>query len=57
METYVRLLCPECGKHWEASPSDLPEPARTFTCPGCHANRPLSEFARTEYDLRSLKEF
>lgn len=55
-ETYVRLLCPECGKHWEQQPSDLPEPARTFHCPGCHASRRLSEFARTEHDLRTMRE-
>ncbi|WP_255195696.1 hypothetical protein [Halorarius litoreus] len=56
-ETYVRLLCPECGKHWEQSPSDLPEPARTFHCPNCHASRRLSEFARTEHDLQNMKNF
>ena len=55
-ETYVRLLCPECGKHWERSPSDLPEPSRTFHCPGCHASRRLSEVARTEHDLRTMRE-
>jgi hypothetical protein len=55
-ETYVRLLCPECGKHWEESPSDLPEPSRTFHCPGCHAGRRLSEYARTEHDLRTMRE-
>ncbi|WP_435194526.1 hypothetical protein [Natronomonas sp. EA1] len=57
VEAYVRLLCPECGKHWESSPSDLPEVARTFHCPNCHASRRLSEFARTEHDLRTMKEF
>lgn len=57
METYVRLLCPECGKNWQKSPSDLPDPARTFHCPNCHASRPLSEFARTEHDLQNLKTF
>ena len=55
-ETYVRLLGPECGKHWERQPSDLPEPSRTFHCPGCHASRRLSEFARTEHDLRTMRE-
>ena len=57
METYVRLLCPECGKSWQDSPNELPAPARTFHCPGCHASRRLSEFARTEHDLQNLKQF
>lgn len=55
-ETYVRLLCPACGKHWETAPSGLPEPVVTFRCPGCHASRRLSEFARTEHDLRVMRE-
>lgn len=54
-ETYVRLLCPACGKNWEAAPSGLPEPVGTFNCPGCHASRRLSEFARTEHDLRVMQ--
>jgi predicted RNA-binding Zn-ribbon protein involved in translation (DUF1610 family) len=57
METYVRLLCPECGKNWQSSPKELPAPARTFHCPGCHASRPLAEFTRTEHDLQNLKKF
>ena len=57
METYVRLLCPECGKNWQVPPTELPAPARTFHCPGCHASRPLSEFTRTEHDLENLKQF
>lgn len=57
METYVRLLCPECGKKWQESPSDLPDPSTTFQCPSCNADRPLSEFARTEHDLQNLKNF
>ena len=55
-ETYVRLLCPECGKHWERPPSDLPDPTSTFHCPNCHASRRLSEFARTEHDLRTMRQ-
>jgi ssDNA-binding Zn-finger/Zn-ribbon topoisomerase 1 len=54
-ETYVRLLCPECKKEWESSPSDLPESHRTFHCPNCHASRRLAEFMRTEHDLKTLK--
>jgi len=52
----VRLLCPECKKGWESSPGDLPESSRTFHCPNCHASRPLSEFMRTEHDLRTLQQ-
>ena len=55
VETYVRLLCPECGKHWEESPNELPEPARTFHCSDCDASRRLSEFARTEHDLEAMR--
>jgi predicted RNA-binding Zn-ribbon protein involved in translation (DUF1610 family) len=54
-EAYVRLLCPECGKHWESTPSALPGHRRTFHCPGCHASRLLAEFTRTERDLETLK--
>ena len=57
METYVRLLCPECGKNWQESPTALPDPDRTFDCPNCHASRSLSEYARTEHDLQTLKTF
>lgn len=56
-ETYVRLLCPACRKQWESSPGSLPDPVRTFDCPGCQVSRPLSEFARTEHDLRTMKRF
>ncbi len=56
VETYVRLLCPECGKHWESGPDELPEPQRQFNCPNCHATRSTSEFTRTERDLETLKQ-
>lgn len=55
-ETYVRLLCPECKKEWEASPGDLPESDSTFHCPNCHATRTVAEFMRTEDDLKTLKQ-
>jgi len=55
-EAYVRLLCPECGKHWEQSPSELPAVDSTVHCAGCHASRRLSEYARTEHDLRMIKQ-
>ena len=55
-ETYVRLLCPECSKAWEASPADLPRPGDTFHCPNCHASRRTAEFTRTDRDLETLKQ-
>lgn len=54
-ETYVRLLCPACGKTWEAAPGDLPDPMATFRCPQCHATRRTAEFTRTDRDLETLK--
>ncbi|MDG5775426.1 hypothetical protein VB773_11135 [Haloarculaceae archaeon H-GB2-1] len=54
-EAYVRLLCPECKKDWESTPRDLPAPTENYHCPKCHASRRLSEFMRTEHDLRTLK--
>jgi ssDNA-binding Zn-finger/Zn-ribbon topoisomerase 1 len=56
-EAYVQLLCPECNKDWESTPSELPEPAENFSCPDCHATRRLSEFMRTDRDLETLKQF
>ncbi|WP_193222406.1 DUF7836 family putative zinc-binding protein [Halosegnis rubeus] len=55
VETYVRLLCPDCEKSWEESPNDLPEPSETFYCPDCNAENRLSEFARTERDLETMQ--
>jgi NMD protein affecting ribosome stability and mRNA decay len=55
-EAYVRLLCPECTKDWESTPSELPERTRVFHCPNCHASRRLAEFTRTEHDLQTLKQ-
>jgi ssDNA-binding Zn-finger/Zn-ribbon topoisomerase 1 len=54
-EAHVRLVCPECSKHWQSTPSDLPDHDRTFHCPACHASRRLAEFTRTEHDLKTLK--
>jgi predicted RNA-binding Zn-ribbon protein involved in translation (DUF1610 family) len=54
-ETYVRLLCPACGKAWEAAPGDLPDPSEPFSCPDCGAGRRTAEFARTDRDLETLK--
>lgn len=54
-EAYVRLLCPECGKDWESTPSELPRHDELFHCSNCHASRLLAEFARTDRDLQTLK--
>ena len=56
-ETYVRLLCPECGKDWEEGPDELPNAEEMFHCPNCHASRRTAEFTRTERDLETLKQF
>lgn len=57
VEAFVRLLCPECGKEWESSPSELPNVRRNHTCASCGATRRLSEFMRTERDLETVKQF
>jgi predicted RNA-binding Zn-ribbon protein involved in translation (DUF1610 family) len=56
METFVELLCPECSKHWEATPSALPDPDESFDCPNCGERRRPSEFTRTARDLEVLRE-
>lgn len=55
MEAFVQMLCPECAKAWESTPSDLPDLAATFQCPDCQVTRRLSEFMRTERDLETVK--
>lgn len=55
-EAYVRLLCPECIKEWESTPTALPAHDRPFRCPDCAERRRLAEFMRTEHDLRTLKQ-
>ncbi|MFW5949963.1 MAG: hypothetical protein ACOCR6_01255 [archaeon] len=54
-EAYVRLLCPECTKEWEATPRDLPAPDEHFRCPECNEQRRVSEFMRTDRDLEMLR--
>lgn len=56
MEAFVELVCPECEKHWEESPSNLPDPDASFDCPDCEGRHPLSEYARTNTDLEVLRE-
>lgn len=55
-EAFVQLVCPECRKDWEASPSDLPTAEANFSCPNCHATRRTAEFMRTDRDLENLKQ-
>lgn len=57
VEAFVRLLCPECGKDWEANPSNLPDLKKNFTCSACGTTRRLAEFMRTERDLKAVKQF
>ncbi|MFW5896095.1 MAG: hypothetical protein ACOCUA_01785 [archaeon] len=54
-EAYVQLLCPECTKGWQSSPSELPDPREMYHCPNCHATRLTAEFMRTERDLEALQ--
>ncbi|MFT4957327.1 MAG: NMD protein affecting ribosome stability and mRNA decay [Halobacteriales archaeon] len=54
-EAYVQLLCPECTKDWQTSPSSLPDPKDMLHCPNCHATRLTAEFMRTERDLQTLE--
>ncbi|WP_267639782.1 DUF7836 family putative zinc-binding protein [Haloarchaeobius amylolyticus] len=56
VETYVRLMCPECRKDWESNPGSLPGPRKNFSCPNCHATRRTAEFMRTEHDLDALRQ-
>jgi len=56
-EAWLQLRCPDCDKHWEATPTDLPSPDTQFDCDGCGAERPLSEFMKTTRDLELLREF
>ena len=56
-ETYVRLLCPECTNDWTAPPADLPSAGTRFQCPDCEIGRRTAEFARTDHDLQTLKQF
>lgn len=56
METFVELVCPDCEKYWEASPSELPGADEPFDCPDCGERRPLSEFARSSRDLEIVRD-
>ncbi len=53
----MQLVCPECAKDWQSSPSDLPKHDDMFHCPNCHASRRTAEFTRTNRDLETLKTF
>ncbi|MFB6300517.1 MAG: hypothetical protein ABEH65_09675 [Halobacteriales archaeon] len=54
-EAFVQLLCPNCEKAWESTPSELPAHSEDFTCPSCHTTRWMAEFTKTERDLEILK--
>lgn len=56
MDTFVQLVCPECGKAWERDPNGLPDPGESFSCPDCESGGPLSEFAQTRRDLTIIEE-
>lgn len=56
METFVQLVCPACGKAWEANPSDLPALEASFDCPDCSERRRLSEFARSYTDIEVIRD-
>ena len=56
-QVMVRLLCPECTKHWERPPDNLPDNGSTFQCPECDVERSIAEFMRTGRDLETLKQF
>ncbi len=57
VDAFVRLVCPECTKEWQANPAELQELRSNFSCPDCHATRRLTEFMRTERDLEAVKQF
>jgi len=57
VEAFVRLVCPECNKDWQETPTGLPEVRRNFSCPDCHATRRLTEFFRTERDMEAVQQF
>jgi DNA-directed RNA polymerase subunit RPC12/RpoP len=57
METEIQLLCSECNASWSRSPESLPDHDEPLACPDCGTDRPTAEFARTERDLRTLKQF
>lgn len=56
-EAFVQLLCPVCGKDWQANLNELPEPGEEVTCDDCDAARPISEFTRTQRDFEVLANF
>jgi tRNA(Ile2) C34 agmatinyltransferase TiaS len=56
MERFLEPLCPECSKHWESTPSALPDPDESFDCPDCGERRRPSEFTPTAWDLEVLPE-
>ena len=55
-EAHVELVCPDCRKHWESTPSKVAAPDESFDSPDCGARRRLAEFTRTSRDLEGLRD-
>ena len=56
-DAFVRILCPSCGKDWQANLNKVPEPGAEMTCDDCGTTRSVSEFTRTSRDFEILAEF
>lgn len=56
-EAFIELLCPDCEKHWESSPTTLPAPDADFQCPDCAARHRTAEFMKNTRSLEVLREF
>ena len=56
-EAWIQLRCPSCQEDWEANPTDLPAPDRSFECPYCGESGTMRAFMKTERGLEILGEF
>jgi hypothetical protein len=56
-ESWVELVCPDCGRDWEETVADLPEPSEEFRCEGCDTEGRTAEFLRTARGLEILESF
>jgi hypothetical protein len=57
LELWLAKIPSDSMKSWEETPTELPAPDVTFSCPDCSESRRLAEFMRTDRDLETLKEF